>query len=199
MLVSLSLSLSLQSHSFSVVSDNPCREYVREMSFSSSLEEETLRFTMHIDSRTSFKQAIDSLQPGDTISLFKIKGSFLLPPSTSTPIVFIAGGVGMTPFRSLILEANKKYNITLIQVQRGNDFLFQSELQSYLSPGSYYPTQPEDYLSMLDQIIAEKEKTNTLFYLCGSQRFLESALGRFQDLQVDQSKILIEKFYKQRR
>lgn len=164
------------------------------MSFSSTPEEDTLRFTMHIDSNTNFKRAINSLQPGDSVTLFKIKGSFLLPPNNDRPLVFIGGGVGMTPFRSLILQSKGTHEINLFQVQRGDNFLFRQELEPLVA--SYYPTQPEDLANSLEQLI--KAKSNGLFYVCGSQRFLDGVLSLLHESKIPESQILVEKFFKQR-
>ena len=164
------------------------------MSFSSAPEEDTLRFTMHVGSDTTFKHTIHSLQPNDSITLFKIKGSFLLPSTTEKSLVFIAGGVGMTPFRSLILQSKGRYEINLLQVQRGENFLFRNELESLVN--SYYPTQPEDLSSTLQNLIATK--SNSLFYVCGSKRFIDGVLEQLSQANIPESQILVEKFFKQK-
>lgn len=165
------------------------------MSFSSSPDEDTLRFTMHVGSSTPFKQAIENLQTGDSVSLFKIKGAFVLPQIYDKPLVFIAGGVGMTPFRSLILESKGRYNIDLFQVQRGDNFLFREELEPLVS--TYYPIQPEDLVPSLEKLI--NAKTDALFYVCGSQRFLDGVLSQLHQSNIPESQILVEKFFKQRK
>lgn len=165
------------------------------MSFSSSPNEDIIKFTMHINSETIFKNTINNLQNGDYVSLFKIKGSFLLPTRTDTPLIFIAGGVGMTPFRSLILDSKGKYDISLFQVQRGDNFLFRNELETLVN--AYYPTQPEDFEISLDNLI--QNKSNGLFYVCGSQRFLDGVLNKLNQSNIPETQILVEKFYKQRK
>ena len=44
------------------------------------------------------------LAPGDELLLALRPSHFRLPPDPSTPVVFIAGGVGITPFRAFLLD-----------------------------------------------------------------------------------------------
>ncbi|MGC2288379.1 MAG: FAD-dependent oxidoreductase, partial [Thermoplasmata archaeon] len=76
---------------------------VRTFSMSSSPSE-----TGHIAvtckiSDTPFKQALARLQPGDTVEVIGPLGSFLL--DGGRPSVFLAGGIGITPFRGMFRYA----------------------------------------------------------------------------------------------
>lgn len=203
----------------------PSREFVREMSFASDPAESTFRITMHVDPRSEFKQAIHSLKEGDYISVFKIKGEFTLPPTTNTtatsgsdnstrPLVFVAGGVGMTPFRSMILTAKRKNeyrDISLFQVQRGDNFLYARDLATNVH--KYVPSFPEEMKAKLTALVQEIKKrddnnnttttgnnsNNALFYVCGSQRFVNYALTVIRDTGVDSSQIKLESFNKKSR
>lgn len=64
-----------------------------------------------------FKRTLDEMEIGEEVEIGKIEGSFVLPDSTDRPLVFIALGIGITPYRSMLrwtFEENKPYNITLI-------------------------------------------------------------------------------------
>ncbi len=54
---------------------------------------------------TAFKQVLGRLTPGAEVKLAGPYGDFTLSPTSSRPAVFLAGGIGVTPFRSIILEA----------------------------------------------------------------------------------------------
>jgi len=51
-----------------------------------------------------FKQKLQALKPGDTILAGQLAGDFTLPKklTSTTNLVFIAGGIGITPFRSMV-------------------------------------------------------------------------------------------------
>lgn len=50
------------------------------------------------DRASSYKKALVALNPGDRVQGSVIAGDFLLPKDPTTPLLFIAGGVGITPF-----------------------------------------------------------------------------------------------------
>jgi len=51
---------------------------------------------------SSFKQALRALQPGDTLVAGGLAGDFVLPADAGRKLAFIAGGIGITPFRSML-------------------------------------------------------------------------------------------------
>jgi glycine betaine catabolism B len=61
--------------------------------------------------KSSFKLALNKLKPGDKISAFGPLGYFDFNPNNNQPNIFLAGGIGITPFHSIIrtLYAKKDY------------------------------------------------------------------------------------------
>jgi ferredoxin-NADP reductase len=53
---------------------------------------------------SSFKQALLKLSPGEHVSVSSIAGTFVLPENTTQKVVFLAGGIGITPFLSMIRD-----------------------------------------------------------------------------------------------
>jgi len=53
---------------------------------------------------SSFKQALLAMQPGDRMVAGHLAGSFVPPRSKKAKLALIAGGIGVTPFRSMIGE-----------------------------------------------------------------------------------------------
>ena len=51
---------------------------------------------------SSFKDALGSLNQGETIVASQLAGDFILPNDPNKKLAFIAGGIGVTPFRSMI-------------------------------------------------------------------------------------------------
>jgi ferredoxin-NADP reductase len=51
---------------------------------------------------SSFKKALLGLKPGDSITTGQLAGNFVLPSDPAQPLVFVAGGIGITPFLSMV-------------------------------------------------------------------------------------------------
>jgi len=75
----------------------------RTFSLSSSPSELGLISVTCKISDTPFKQALARLRPGETAEVFGPLGHFLYDPSR--PTVFLAGGIGITPFRGMLRYA----------------------------------------------------------------------------------------------
>lgn len=66
---------------------------------------------------SSFKTSFAKLEVGQTIMAGGVAGDFVLPRNKSTKLVFIAGGIGITPFRSMIkylIDKNEKRDIVVL-------------------------------------------------------------------------------------
>ncbi len=57
---------------------------------------------------TAFKRVLKSLAIGSEILLAGPMGSFTLHNNSKKPGIFLAGGIGITPFLSIILQAAKE-------------------------------------------------------------------------------------------
>src|SRR4029453_16457719 len=51
---------------------------------------------------TAFKRTLADLEVGSEVDVEPPKGKFTLPDDTSRPLVFVAGGIGITVFRSML-------------------------------------------------------------------------------------------------
>ena len=51
---------------------------------------------------SAFKRALGDMAPGDTIHAAQIAGNFTLPSDPERKLAFLAGGIGITPFRSML-------------------------------------------------------------------------------------------------
>jgi len=73
----------------------------RSFSMTSAPGEETLRLGVKFyEPSSSFKKALQELKTGAIIESTGISGSFTLPKDKLKPLLFIAGGIGITPFIS---------------------------------------------------------------------------------------------------
>lgn len=63
---------------------------------------------------SSFKSALKALPIGSTISATGYWGDFVLPKNLSTPVLYIAGGIGITPFISHLQATEKNIRNTVL-------------------------------------------------------------------------------------
>lgn len=94
----------------------------RYFTIASSPTEETLQLGVKFyDPSSSFKRALLALKPGDTIMAGQLAGEFTLPRKRSQKLAFIAGGIGITPFRSMVkylIDRNKPRDAVLFYSNR---------------------------------------------------------------------------------
>ena len=70
---------------------------------------------------SAFKRSLADLPLGAEVEVEPPKGKFVLPQDTSRPLVFVAGGIGITVFRCMlryIAEEQLPYRVTLIYSNR---------------------------------------------------------------------------------
>jgi ferredoxin-NADP reductase len=73
---------------------------------------------------SAFKRTLGELPVGAEVEVEPPKGSFALPEDTSRPLVFVAGGIGITVFRSMLRYIREKglpYRVTLIFSNRDRE------------------------------------------------------------------------------
>ena len=82
---------------------------------------------------SAFKRSLVELPIGAEVEVEEPKGSFVLPEETDRPYVFIAGGIGITVFRSMlryIADKGLPYRVTLVYSNRDRESAaFLDELQ----------------------------------------------------------------------
>lgn len=87
---------------------------------------------------TAFKRVLGSLAPGAPLTFDGPFGSFFLHENARRPAVFLAGGIGITPFRSIILDWAARalpHSLFLFYSnRRPEDAPFLAELQAISRP-----------------------------------------------------------------
>ena len=94
----------------------------RYFTIASSPTEADLRLGVKFyDPPSSFKKNLLAMGPGDEIVAGQLAGDFTLPKDPHKKLVFIAGGIGITPFRSMVkylVDRGERRDIVLLYSNR---------------------------------------------------------------------------------
>jgi ferredoxin-NADP reductase/Na+-translocating ferredoxin:NAD+ oxidoreductase RnfD subunit len=98
---------------------------------------------------SSFKTALLALEPGAEIAGTSVGGDFTLPRDGATPLLFVAGGIGITPFISHLEElraASDTRDVVLVySVASASGIAYRDELEALGVPVVLLaPTAPAD-------------------------------------------------------
>lgn len=77
---------------------------IRGFSISSAPQEEAIMITTRVRN-TAFKRTLNAMPVGTPVKIEGPFGNFRLHSAVRRPAVFLAGGIGITPFRSMLLDA----------------------------------------------------------------------------------------------
>jgi ferredoxin-NADP reductase len=131
---------------------------------------------------TTFKQALSKLEAGDeALQLIAAPDGDFVWEDTQRPLVFVAGGIGVTPFRSILKQRahdDLPLNVTLVYGSRTADVPFKDELDQWAAKDSQFkityvagePLTAEKLASLVPQL------HESLVYLSGPEPMVE-ALG----------------------
>ncbi len=102
----------------------------RYFTIASAPTESTIRMGVKFyPQSSSYKQTLRKLHPGQTIVAGQLDGDFTLPKDVHQKLVFLAGGIGVTPFRSMIqqlINTQEQRDVVLLFAnQRPSDIVYQ--------------------------------------------------------------------------
>lgn len=135
---------------------------------------------IHISTRVTdskFKQALNALEPGETIETRELEGDFTW--EGDEPVVLVAGGIGVTPYRSMLLERHalgKPLNCTVVHFNREEAIPFRDEFEKLAAEHSelklvYIVGQPITADAILQ---AAPEAAEQVTYLSGPEPMVDA-------------------------
>ncbi|MEK7184182.1 MAG: FAD-dependent oxidoreductase [Patescibacteria group bacterium] len=161
---------------------------LRPFTVSASPQEGYLQITTRIVEKPSlFKQQLLKLKPGNKVIAAGPYGFFTLT-DTSKEYVFLAGGIGITAFRSILLDLAAKKTvptITLLYANRDANILFKRELDQL---AKQFPQLTVHYLidpQRIDITTVKKyvkDPTAPMYYISGPKPMV---LGVSEQLETD--------------
>ena len=143
----------------------------------------TTKFAGH-DKSSSFKKALFKLAPGTELMMPDPMGDFVLPKLIQTPLVFVAGGIGITPFHSMLswlAATHETRPIKLLYAVRNEDeIVFQPTFDKARVQPTIVVSEPTPaWGGERGQITAElilgleKPSEDTVVYVSGPEPMVE--------------------------
>lgn len=176
----------------------------RYFTISSSPTEQGVKIAIKLpEGKTStFKQELMELKKGDKIIGSQLAGDFILPENEKEKLVFITGGIGITPFRSMIkylIDTNQKRDIFLMYAEKNvNEFVYKDIFSKAIDKGIlkvvYYESDKKGHMTadvIKEKIIDYKERT---FYLSGPHAMVTSFEDGLAKIGIERKRIKVDYF-----
>jgi glycine betaine catabolism B len=193
---------------------------LRHFTISSSPTENFIMFSTRIRD-SPYKKRLSTLEEGSRIRIRGPEGQFVLHEDYSKPAVFLSGGIGVTPFRSMIKYATDKQlqlKIVMFDSNRNREnILFQKEFDDWANRNKnlkiiYTISDDEQQQSastandwkgeygridkaMILKYLDTNMLNNSIFYICGPPSMLKAMQSLLQDnLEIPKERIKVEEF-----
>lgn len=144
---------------------------------------------------SSFKKALFSKKIGEIVNVLRIQGHFIIE-NPENKLVFIAGGIGITPFNSILLELEKAKqikDIILVYSNKNEENVIFKETLSQLAKANQglavryiYSPQRCDREYVQKTISDFQER---IFYISGPLRLVKSVEESLSQLNINREKI----------
>lgn len=178
---------------------------------SSPTEDKLLLGVKFYDNGSSYKSAMMNMNHDTLIVASQLSGDFVMPSDTKQKLAFIAGGIGITPFRSMtkyLVDKKEKRDVRIIYGARTEaDFAYKEifeQARSGLGIGTTYmvsdkiaPTSPNTIQGMVNAEVIKREIPDfkeRVFYISGTHQMVESVKFQLQDMGVSARNIRIDFF-----
>jgi glycine betaine catabolism B len=165
---------------------------------SSPTEPDIMVAVKHPTPASAFKQRLNGLKPGEPILGAHLAGQFTLPEKPTDKLAFLAGGVGITPFRSMIRYLTDKgqntdavliYSVTKKEEAAFSNVFSQARsrgIKPYLLAGE--KISPEKIRSFMPDFLDRK------IYVSGPYGFVKAAEEALLNLGAKPGNIVTDYF-----
>lgn len=149
--------------------------------------------------QSTFKQALSKLEPGDELQLIENPEGDFVWQASELPIVFVAGGIGITPFRSILKQRahdGQPLKVTLVYGSRTPEVPFKDELEQWQA------TNPELLVHYLvgepltaESIAAQVPSLNeSLVYVSGPEPMVQALSSDLMQHGLPESQLKRDEF-----
>lgn len=162
-----------------------------------------------VDKSSAYKATLARLEIGDTIYASQLAGNFTLDAAPKDKLVFIAGGIGITPFRSMIkylVDTHQSRDITLVYIVPAlSELAYEKDFKAAQRYGvRLVPVVTREATSVAGVMNGKFSKEMLLtivpdfaertFYISGPSAMVDASKGYLRDLRVPQAQIKTDHF-----
>jgi glycine betaine catabolism B len=178
----------------------------RWFTLSSSPSERLLSITTKLADKhsSSFKKILFGLKPGTNLTMSEPMGDFVLPKDSNIPLLFVAGGIGITPVRSIIkwlLDNKLRRNIYIIYATHTLEEIafrdlfdtYNADIDIFLSNPPQNWTGKRGHLSA-KTILSLNTAINPLIYVSGPEELVEKLESELLQEHITPSRLVLD-FY----
>lgn len=184
----------------------------RAFSIASAPQEETLMVATRLRD-TAFKRELQRMPIGTAVQIEGPFGNLVLHADQARPAVFLAGGIGITPFRSMVVHAAMQRSphrmVLFYSNRRPEDAAFLDELQTLQEKNPHYRfvgtmTEPEKSARVwrgetgfITAALLSKHLVNVgspIYYVVGPPGMVTGLRTRLKDAHIDDGDVRTEKF-----
>ncbi len=174
----------------------------RHFTIASAPHEKNIMLTSRFDLEdgSSFKKALLNLKQGDKVSAYNINGSFTVN-DYKKKYVFIAGGIGITPYRSILLDLSRKNklgDIILVYANRDEkNISFRGLLEDLESGQEGLKVHFIIYPKLIDAKVIKgnvEDIGERKFYISGPIKMVKSVESELEKLGVKKENIVKDYF-----
>ena len=171
----------------------------RFFTIAASPTEDTIRLGVRFsENGSSFKRALSNFNNSQTIAAGQLGGDFVLPKDSSKKLVFIAGGIGITPFRSIVkylIDTNQKRDIILLYANKNADEIVYKEIFDEAAKKFGLKT-----IYVLERLNSETIKqevpdfSDRTFYLSGPHAMVDAYKKILKEMKIRSNQIVTDYF-----
>lgn len=184
----------------------------RALSIASAPQESALMVATRLRD-TAFKRELQRMPLGSIVRVEGPFGKFMLHPDQTRPAVFLAGGIGITPFRSMVVQAALQRSphpmVLFYSNRRPEDAPFLDELQALQDNNPHYRfvgtmTEPakssrpwQGETGYINAALLSKHLVNIdkpIYYVVGPPGMVGALRTMLRASGIDDSAIRTEKF-----
>jgi ferredoxin-NADP reductase len=160
----------------------------RTFTLTSLPSDELISFVVKIpEPHSPYKQILLDIEPGTIGKIDDAMGDLVLPKLPTVPLVFVAGGIGVASYVSMVRSLTTPRVINMFYALRTPD--------EQLFTSIFEPLRPMLFVApdrLQASQVVENQLEDTQYYLSGSERFVEGLRADLTALSVPHEQIVFD-------